>query len=400
MKKYREYFGLQLKMVLKTIPVILAGTVVIATLLLVGIIAADNILSQEENQLTAINVALVINDDNRYTDMAISLLMREENIKRMCNFVEMTQEEALKAMKNGEISATIVVPENFLVGILNGANIPARIILPDGNGYSQSIVFRELVNSGATDLATAQAAIYAVNDLCYATGIDAIQEAEDYLNKKLFMYVLSRNKYYDQVEISKTGDLSVVEFYIASGIVMFLLLGGVVCGELMGRDSLAFSICIERSGIKKWMVIMARLLSVSLVYFLMLTAIYIVAGMLGVIDFSPISVLAIAVVSFAVFAINIFVFQLADNRITGTIVLFLSTIIMMFLGGNIIPEMFLPGIVNVIGAFSPTKWLVKLVGQVVTGEVLIQNLMIAMMIGIVFAGIAIGIKYIDGKRRI
>ncbi len=382
MKKIRIYFGLQLKMVMKMIPVILLGTLVLSVLLISGVIAADKMLDKPKDA-SVMEVALVVCDDNKYTDIALNMLVNEENIKELCHFSEMSEAEAVEALSSGKVTAAVVIPENFLAAVLNGTNIPARIILPDGNGFSQSIAFRELVSAGASDLATAQASIYAVGDLCRAAGIDSITDAEDYLNKKLFLYALGRNKYYDRQEVAKTGDLSVVEFYVASGLVMFLLFGGVICGEYLRKDNQAVSVCLGRAGIGRGMTVCAKLFSVSLVYFLLLLAVYCGCCASGVITFVPVAILGILVVVVSVFAINLLVFRLSDSVVTGSIVLFVGTIVMMFVSGNIIPEVFLPGIVNKIGCFMPTKWIVGLAGQVLCGEVVAADLMIVMAIGAV-----------------
>lgn len=388
MKKIRIYFGLQLKTVIKMLPVILLGTVVFSVLLLGGVLAADKMLAGQQ-QSSVMNVALVVNDDNKYTEIAINMLVNEENIKELCSFTEMSEADAIAELSTGQVTAAVVIPENFLAGVLNGTNIPARIILPDGNGFSRSLAFRELVSAGASDLATAQAAIYAVDDLCRVAGIDAIAESEDYLNKKLFLYALGRNKYYDKFEVAKTGDLSVVEFYMASGLVMFLLFGGVICGEFLGRENQAVSVCLGRVGVSGRMIVCAKLFSVSLVYFVMLAAAYCVGCALDVVSWSFTSLLGIFVVVAAVFGINLFVFRTADSVVTGSIVLFIGTIVMMFASGNIIPEFFLPEIVNRIGYFMPTKWIVGLAGQVLCGEVVMTDLVIVGAIGAVFAVLSV-----------
>ncbi len=388
MKKIRIYFGLQLKTVIKMLPVILLGTVVLSVLLFGGVLAADKMLAGQQES-SVMKVALVVHDDNKYTDIALNMLVNEENIKELCSFEEMSEAKAIEALASGKVTAAVVIPENFLAGVLNGTNIPARIVLPDGNGFSRSLAFRELVSAGASDLATAQAAIYAVDDLCRVAGIDAIAESEDYLNKKLFFYALGRNKYYDVQEVAKTGDLTVVEFYLASGLVMFLLFGGVICGKFFVRENQALSVCLGRAGISGSMIVCAKLFSVSLVYFVMLAIAYCACCIAGVVAFAPMALVGILAVVVSVAAINIFVFRMTDNVVTGSIVLFVGTIVMMFVSGNIIPEVFLPELVNRIGYFMPTKWLAGLTGQVLCGEPVVLDILIVMGIGAAFAALSI-----------
>lgn len=380
MRKKRELFFLQIKLAFQSIPVILSGTVILTLLIALMAFAGIKMMSADEEN-TAMNVALVVEDDSKYTRMAISYIMEEESVKKMCTFTEMSLDEAEQALLDGTAFAAVVIPKDFLAGILNGVNIPARIILPEKGMNSQSKIFRELINAGTTDLATAQAAIYAVDDLCYVTGIDAVSEAEDYLNKKLMLYALRRNTYYGKIQFSDTGDLSVAEFYIAAGIVLLLLLSGITCCDILKRENGAFLFSLIRQEIHPCFLTISRLAGVFAVYSVILCSLYCLMVFLGKISFSAMALVSIPVLVFSVFAINLFIFQVADSKMAGAMILFLGTVVMMFVSGCFIPEVFLPENVNFLGNFLPAKWLTTLCGQILTGEVLLRTFEICFLYG-------------------
>lgn len=383
MKKTTTLFFLQIKLAFRSIPVILSGTVILTALIVLFAFAGIKILSADDNT-NQMKVALVVEDDSRYTRMAIAYILEEESIKNMCSFTEMTEKEAERALLSGEVFAAVVIPQDFLAGILNGTNIPARIILPDKGLNSQSKVFRELINAGTTDIATAQAAVYAVDDLCRVTGIDAIAESEEYLNKQLMLYALRRNTYYGRIEFSDTGDLSVTEFYAAGGIILLLMLSGIICSDILKRDAGALMNSFFRLGIRPWILTVSKLTGVTMVYSVLLEGVYLIMVLLGRIPFSPVSLFSVPVLVFAVFSINLFIFQAADSKMAGAMILFMGTVVMMFLAGCFIPEVFLPEGINCLGNFMPVKWLAKLCGQILTGEVLADVLGICAVFGLIF----------------
>ena len=92
----------------------------------------------------------------------------------------------------------------------------------------------------------------------------------------------------------------------------------------------------------------------------------------------------VIVLVFAVFSINMFVLWMANDRMTGIMILFLGSICMLFVSGNIIPGVFLSKTVNIIGCFMPAKYIVNLCGQILTGEVTAINAVICVMIGVLF----------------
>lgn len=377
-----------LKLAIKFIPAILLGTLILSALVAGTAFAGMKLLSTEENT-DKISVALVVKDDNTYTQMALSYLLEEESIKEMCSFTEMTEDAAQKALKSGQVFAVVIIPENFMVNVLHGGDVTAQVVLSDKGTTSQSKVFQKMIQSGASDLITAQAAIYAVDDLCIATGIDAIQESEEYLNVNLLKYALRRNAYFGKNIISDTGELSVAQFYAAGGIVLLLMLSGITCGELLKREEGVFVSSVYRMGIRPYSVLLAKLLGTSAVYTGVFYVVYAAASWGRVIPFTWMGLLAAAVVILTVFSVNLLVFQAAGGKMAGTLAGFIVTIVMMFLSGNFIPASFLPKLVNDIGNIMPAKWITALCGQILTGEILPRNLVICGLITVImFLGTA------------
>lgn len=396
MKKTLALYKMWLKLALKSIPVIFSGTLILA-LFVAGIAFAGVKLLASEDDRDKIPVALVINDDNTYTQMALSYLVEEETIKETCTFTEMKEEEAEKALKEGEVLAVIIIPENFMVKVLYGEDVTAQLILSEGKTTAKSRMFRKMIQSGAIDLVTAQSAIYAVDDLCRATGIDAIRESEEYLNLHLLMYALRRNTYFGKQIISDTGDLSPMQFYAAGGIVLLLMLGGITCGELLKKEAETYISSLYRVGIKPRSVLFAKLLSTSAVYFAIMMVIYATALFQKLVVFSFTAIPAAAVVILAVFSINLLIFQMAGNRVAGTLAGFLVTVVMMFLSGNFIPASFLPKLVNDIGNFMPSKWITALCGQILAGEVLWNTVWTCFVVLVIMLAAAILFQALNRK---
>lgn len=383
MKKKLKIFLLQIKLAFKSLPVILLGMSCFAGLIFLMAFAGSKLISGGQ-ETSKMNVALVVNDDSSIMDMAISFVLQEDIVEEMCNLQEMTEEEALAALEKGEVIGVLIVPPDYLAGILNGANIPARIILANAGDGSQSAVFREMIDSAITDIATAQSAIYAISDLCHVTGIGNAGESMNYLNSTLLLYALGRNEYYDVDVISEVGDLPVVYFYVAGGIILLLMFSGIICGEMLKKEGEALTISLKRMGISIRLLAVAKLIGVSVTFSIILMAAYLIAAVKGVFSISFGALAGIVIIVFAVFSINLLIFQVTDDKAVGALVNFIVTVLMMFLSGNIIPKIFLPEIVNSIGSLMPTGRLVNLCGQVLMGSVQVKELLACGGYGILF----------------
>lgn len=396
MKKKLSIFFLQIKLAFKSLPVILLGMSCFAGLIVLMAFAGNKMLGSDTDN-SKMNIALVMNDDSTLMDMAVSFVLQEDVVEEMCNLQEMTEEEALEALKRGEIIGVLIIPPDYLTGILNGTNVPARIILADAGDNSQSAVFREMIDSAITDIATAQSAIYAAGDLCNVTGYGDAAECMNYLNRTLLMYALGRNEYYETDAISEVGDLPVMWFYVAGGIVLLLLFSGIICGEMFKKENDALNVSLKRSGLSMQFMALAKLTGVSLVFFVILCMAYVVAAIAGIIKVSVVSLPGLAVLVITVFSINLLIFQMIDNKAAAALVNFIVTVLMMFLSGNIMPEIFLPNIVNKIGMVMPTGWLVDLCGQIMLGSVRADTILICSGYGILF--VAMTMIYLNVQER-
>lgn len=383
MNKKKAFLLLQIKNSFKSVPSVLGGTLVFSFLAVVFVVFAIKIMDTDSaNQ--PFNVALVVEDDNKYTKLAISYLFEEETIKSTCNFIEMTGDEAEKSLEEDSVGAVVIIPDGFFEGVIKGTNILARIILSKSGVTSQSQYFQEMVRAGASDLATAQAIFYAVSDLYTACGVTSVNEAGEYLDRKLMLYALGRNTYYKEMEQSVFGKLPIVWFYIAGAVVLLLLLSGIVCCDVLKREKDALVTAVKIHGISFIDIAVSKLFSVMAIYVPILWCIYIVLSVKRIIPFSVPAFAMVIVLVFAVFSINMFVLWMANDRMTGIMILFLGSICMLFVSGNIIPGVFLSKTVNIIGCFMPAKYIVNLCGQILTGEVTAINAVICVMIGVLF----------------
>lgn len=383
MKKDIMLLGLHIKMAFGKIHIILLQTLVLSLLIGAFSIVFIRTLSSEEG-IAVTNVALVNEDANTYTDMAVSFLFEEESVKKTCRFVETDRENALFMLNDGTVDAVVILPEDFLKGILNGENYPARIILKKSGMQSSSLVFQGLINAGASDLKTAQAAVYAALDLCRVTQNGSIDKVQDDVNRSLLMYALKRNSYYGNIVVSSTGELSVKDFYISGGIVLLLFLSGIVLRDILKRDSRQMLSCLKRQGIHTEIIPFCKLCGVSAVYSLIIIIIYLIFAALGAVKLSYLSIPGIIVLVMAVFSVSLFLFSLSDNIEGQALLLFMLTIVMMFVSGNIIPDVFLPGIVRRMGGFMPGKYMARLMGQIISGGIELSAIVICLLWGALF----------------
>lgn len=390
MNRKKIYLELELKKALLCLPKMLIAFVITALVFAMAVFGVTKIQESNEKLNENFKVALVVYDDDKYTDIAISFLLEEESVKELCTFIKMPEEEAIDQLMLGEVGAVVIIPQQFLVGILNGNNIPARIVLRDKDNNSSSVYFRELIDAATTDLATAQSAVYALSDLCRATGIDAIEKSGDYLNRTLLFYALGRNSYYEYIDVSQTGDIPLDIFYISGGIVLLMLCLGIICREIANKDSSTMIDMLEKNGIKPTYIFITKFIGAMLVYTIIFLPIYIIyTCFIAKTTVSFIGIIALLTLIFTSVSYGMLMLWLIENATAASLGIFGIALGMMFLSGNIIPSVFMGRGVNAVGKVVPTGYMSKLCGQILISSVNIYDMVICVGFGVAFIMFAI-----------
>ena len=112
----------------------------------------------------------------------------------------------------------------------------------------------------------------------------------------------------------------------------------------------------------------------------------------------------LSVVSFVFIVLSVmsfitFLCVIADSGLVSTLLIFLSSLIMIYACGRILPSVFLPKAIADIGAFLPVKHWCNLYEAVNQGATHIPSLVYTGLYGVIFLGASIGITYIKGRDR-
>lgn len=385
MKKKRLLLELHMKSAWKLFPMMLLGTLVMTLILGISLYMMVNYEIHRED-VGKYEVALVVEDDNIYTHMAISYLYGEKMVSDFCHIEEMTSEEAAVSLKDGSVSAVVYVPEGFMQGVLEGNNIPARIILEHAGIGSKSGQFRSMISAAALDLGLTQAAIYAVDDLCVKYGkLEAIQESENYLNQELFRFFMGRSKVLKKVSVSATGDLSIPVFYSAVFLVMLLFFQMMLMGRFFITENSMFRrILINQKNMGIVFLNVSQWASITVMYCILFAVVYIACTFDGIVVLRLGAFVKMAVAIGCVVAIGQLVAHLAKDTVTMALTLFFYGLADLFVAGNLVPQVFLPALINRLGAFCPTRYIVSCMGSGIAGNGQWISVMMTLVIGVIF----------------
>lgn len=171
-----------------------------------------------------IHLALTAPEDETVVQTVEQFLPSMADVSRYCHITAMDLPEAERALSQGDVTAILVLPENFIDGILTGANPDVKLILSAQQPMQSLLTL--WVGQSATDLLGAfQSAIYTVLTAYEAAPPPGLSYGDvvSQINLRCIRWTLNRQELFSLKTISVTGVLPIRVHYSLS-LFLFLLL--------------------------------------------------------------------------------------------------------------------------------------------------------------------------------
>lgn len=348
------------------------ATLIIISAITVGSAAALYALLQSLGVSEPVKVAVSVPGNGSMSRMAIRFLEGMDSIKAVCEF-ELTDEAyAREGVYEGLYGAAIVLPENFYEGVNTGINPPALIIIP--SDMSDDVKsFGELLETAASLVDTVEGGIYAVTDAGFAYGMKVSRtDMENYLTDIAFDTLLKRTKFFDESFETSLDVSGLVSYYAVCAGLLIVMVTCTGFGYLYSKRSKCVEFSLRRiglgpvkTGFVKLLVEMCQLLLIFTIYllFLKLFSHILISRESEALILSGESVLEacgilsgfknVIPVLFCICGFSHFVYCLFRGREDSGLILLIVFMIMLVLGGCIVPSVFLPDAAAGVGRYMP-----------------------------------------------
>lgn len=373
MKRYSKLISLEWKRALKVLPLMLAETLILCIFLGMFLFVCQKLFFAD-SFLQRIPIGLVMEEENRMTELALSYLEGMESTSSACEFRKMSPEEGRIALERGEIAALMVLPEEMMEAILDSRNYPVKVYFPRNSSLG-ALLIKELTDAGAGMLSVAQAEVYAAYDMNFSLGNpEELSKLEKDINLFNMKFAMARERLLRIRTLQISEEIPLLTHYLASGITLLLLLWGIACGRFLKGDNQAFVNQLLRAGVRRWQWMLAKLSGTLLVLgigavfiFGLLAALRPKLGMLGVLEteagFTAAGLPGLAVMLLCIAALLLFCYQAAPGRSSGMILIFIITIVMIFISGGFIPAVFLPESLNGLAKWLPGNAFIQVIAS-------------------------------------
>ena len=333
------------------------------------LILIAGLIIPEENE--PIRVVLVDEDETQESMLLTTLLEETATDNQFIRVATMSKENAESLIENNTISSYFSFPEGFTADLYEGESVTIPIV---GNPSkpTESYVVKELVESMARLLATAQANILTINE--YAKKVDMPKEVREEMLLRQFVdftfYTLGKNKLLDEEVIKNIATSSPKHYYLLAGLFTLLSVWLLAFYTIVGKEEHAgMLVRMKLFGVTVWQRVFARML-VALGGALLLAAVTFIM----IEQFVPFELFLLDYLRFALFTllyallllIGIAVIDVwINSRKIMLLAQSLFTFFLIFASGAIIPTLYFPQSVQFllpyIFSYESMNWMIDIV---------------------------------------
>lgn len=338
---------------------LLAGLALLCLVLPMGAGRAADYLLSRGVDFSEVTLAITAPEGDQVPRQLEQYMGGMEDIAQYCKIVAMdSEEEAVAALRRGEVAAVLALPESFIRGVMWGENPDLRLIVA-GDRPLESLLLLWVGQSASDILSAFQSGVYAVLDLYEEApppGLTRDQVVMD-INLRYINLALNRTELFRSRELSATGTLPVALHYSLSLLSYFALSAAPLLVPVYSGGWLSFQRRLRCAGRGVRAGYFSGVAAGTLPPLLLLIPALLLLGE----GERPLALLGTA----AALALFCSVFYslccLASGSAAGCgLLAFGVSLVSLALAGGIVPPVLLPGPVRRLSRLSPVTWLTEL----------------------------------------
>lgn len=318
----------------------------------------------DNSYIDRFTIAIVDNDRTFETKFIINHFEQSESLSQIADVVHTDYQSAIRMIKDNQIAAAIVVPENFITDMSMGKNTPITVI---GNSQMpfQAMMIREYMKNAANLVTAAQSGVNTIWRFLEEAGASR-ETLDDWFSKSVMEFTfksLGRNQIFEKNEVSPIGDVLPFEYYSAAVAAVYILINSMVGLTLIIRDkNLGVVKRMISRGVPTGRIIVSKVLALVAYQIVQFSILFvaIISCTDGFFKGDIIKAILIFIASIsACSSFMVFIGALLDNLITANVTGYIIVLVMTFIGGSIIPLQYLPVTINTLSFVSINKWVIN-----------------------------------------
>lgn len=399
----KKYFYLQIKRLLKVFPYILSVTLVLFVAIMIILSSViTNFENSEENQ--KFYIGITGDTDSEYIQWGLSAIESFDETRFSIELVDMSEDEAKKALSHGEISAYVILPENFVDNALYG-NIEPVTYVTSAGATGIVTMFKNEVTKMITDvLLYSQKGTYGIGDALSDNGYKNL--SSKYVGEISIEYVdliLNRNNIYTFTELGISDGLTTANYFICSLFIVLVMLIGLPYVTVYVKNDRSLDKLLASKGYSSTKLVLCEYLShaLSMIAIILIMLISLIAfssllpgNIYSLFDLSSLLLFALYAIPIILMlsAFNIMIFEATDNIVSCVLIHFFASLCLCYICGCLYPIYTFPVTIQKLALILPTGLSRVFLSGAFTQSVSVLNLLGILLYAVIFLFIAVALR--------
>lgn len=324
-----------------------------------AIVTGMYVLMMQTTLFPKIDVGVVVSEEDTLMEMAASYISAMDSVESVCNFHYVTYEEGESMLSEGELQVVVVLPATLYDDLNNLESVQATILLPEGESIGNRM-FGQLLFSGIGLLHVAEAGVKASYDVSEGQSLKMERyQLGNFLAIRYATQALDRMDTFDEMVISPTGKMTMMQFYFLGLLLCVCLIYGLNFSYLFEKKQKALQnkLCIE--GVGKIRQSMVRIMLMSMYLFVIELLVYVIGCMVSEVMamyflyFEWRAIPAMLLLALAISVHFYLIYAIARDEKQGVLLQLITGILMVLCTGLIVPQAYLPEAAQRIGNLVP-----------------------------------------------
>lgn len=348
---------------------IIVATLIIATICgIAGSLISKNIYKSGTKEIIGIGYYLPDDGKEAMNNMGISMLEDMESMKSTATLIQTsTIEEGYELLEQKKILYFIIVPEKFISSIMNGTNTPLEIIVWDNSSIT-SYIANEMFMSYAKYLGLAQSSVYSVIDVAYSNNLtdDERKSLRTTVNLTFLDRSLNKDTFFQVVDVSKQGQASLLQHYLASAVMLTLIfMSFVLMPHLQGYNQ-ALRVKLDTFNMGSHHILISNLISCVAGLYISFIPCFVGISIVNK-SFNPLGLIKIIPSLIIIGFIIALVAVLTRSIFAANMTMLIVGVAIAYIGGGIIPRAMLPSIIQELSQLMPGRLLIENISAALYG---------------------------------
>lgn len=333
----------------------------LAALILISV--AGVFLCVNESNGPAVRIGVADEDDTEYSGLLMTYFDENEVFTSYISMVRGTEAELRKQFDRGELDVYLVIPKGFTENLVNIVNMPIKAVI-NSSDKTKAVLFTNLLKSYSDYIVSVEVNCQTLYDVMKEEGFDydARNDTNVTISYELVFTALGKDAFFKRTYIDRFEGISLVNYYVYSGIILLILYAGLFAGLAALRERLSLTDTrLVSAGIGRGRIFISKLMAYVLCYMILMGAAMAVMMLSGGLNIPLKGILFIM----AAIVLSCLLFMIIAGRmksISGYMVISNMLILLTTIaGGGIIPIMYMPEACVAIARFTPTYWFIRLI---------------------------------------